>query len=160
MNEKLHLDPYERIWIMLGAALLVVFLIVLALTAFSRGFQVPGPQGRVDPNTVAQQAPFKEPGLRELSPGNYEAYILAQTFLFLPREITVPAGSTVTFFVTSKDVQHGFAIEGTNVNMQIVPGQVSRLTTRFDTPGEFNIVCHEYCGAGHAAMFGVVKVTP
>lgn len=156
----LHIDPYERIWIILGAALIVVFLLVLAVTAFGRGFVVPGPVTRVDPNTVAETVPFKEPGLRELAPGRYEAYILAQTFLFMPREITVPVGSTVTFYVTSKDVQHGFDIEGTNVNMQIVPGQVSRLTTTFDKPGEFRYICHEYCGAGHAAMFGTIKVTP
>jgi cytochrome c oxidase subunit 2 len=104
--------------------------------------------------------PFSEPGLRELAPGKYEAYILSRTFLYQPREITVPVGSTVTFYVTSADVQHGFAVEGTNVNMQIVPGQVSKLTTRFDRPGEYNYICHEYCGAGHAAMYGKVIVTP
>ncbi|MGQ9491600.1 MAG: hypothetical protein ACUVR4_12035 [Anaerolineae bacterium] len=34
----------------------------------------------------------------------------------------MPVGSTVTFYVTSADVQHGFAIRDTNINMQIVPG--------------------------------------
>ena len=66
----------------------------------------------------------------------------------------------MTFYVTSKDVQHGFQIEGTNVNMQIVPGQVSMLSHRFDKPGEYLWVCHEYCGTGHAAMYGKVIVTP
>ena len=45
---------------------------------------------------------------------------------------------------------HGFKLEGTNVNMMVIPGQVSSLTYRFDTPGEYNWVCHEYCGTGHA----------
>jgi cytochrome c oxidase subunit 2 len=62
--------------------------------------------------------------------------------------------------VTSKDVQHGFQIDGTNVNMQIVPGQVSKLSHTFTVPGEYRFVCHEYCGAGHAAMYGKVIVTP
>jgi cytochrome c oxidase subunit 2 len=165
MNEPketptLHVDPYERIWMILGAILIAVFLLVVAITAFGRGFVVPGPVARVDPNEVANSLPFSEPGLRELAPGKYEAYILSRTFLYQPREITVPVGSTVTFYVTSADVQHGFAVEGTNVNMQIVPGQVSKLTTRFDRPGEYNYICHEYCGAGHAAMYGKVIVTP
>jgi len=157
---NLHVDPYERIWMILGAVMIAAILVIIGITGFGAGFAVPDPVARVDPKTVANSLPFSDPGLRELAPGKYEAFILARTFLFQPREITVPAGSTVTFYVTSADVQHGFKIENTNVNLQIVPGQVSKLTTRFDTPGEFNFICHEYCGAGHAAMFGKVIVTP
>jgi len=165
MNEpeettQVHIDPYERLWMILGAIVLVGFLLVVGVTALARGFVVPSPVARVDPNTVANSLPFSEPGLRELAPGKYEAFILARTFVFTPREITVPVGSTVTFYVTSADVQHGFDLQGTNVNMQIVPGQVSKLTTRFDKPGEYDYICHEYCGSGHAAMFGKVIVTP
>jgi cytochrome c oxidase subunit 2 len=55
-------------------------------------------------------------------------------------------------------VQHGFKIQDTNINMQIVPGQVSKLTYTFDRVGEFPYICTEYCGLGHAAMYGVVNV--
>ncbi|MCB8987135.1 MAG: hypothetical protein H6661_05250 [Ardenticatenaceae bacterium] len=51
----------------------------------------------------------------------------------------------MTFYVTSKDVQHGFRINETNVNMQIVPGEVSKLTITFDEPREYDFICHEYC---------------
>ncbi len=44
--------------------------------------------------------------------------------------------------------------------MMVVPGQVSRITYTFDEVGEFPYLCHEYCGRGHATMFGVVKVVP
>jgi cytochrome c oxidase subunit 2 len=60
--------------------------------------------------------------------------------------------------VTSTDVQHGFKIQDTNVNMQIVPGQVSKLTFTFDEVGEYPYICTEFCGLGHAAMFGTVMV--
>ena len=70
----------------------------------------------------------------------------------------VPAGSTVTFYVTSKDIQHGFRIQGTNVSMMILPGEVSKLTATFDEPGEYDIVCHEYCGVNHHTMFGKIIV--
>ncbi len=156
----MHLHPYERVWIMASAALLVVFVIGITLAALSGGIAVPAPVGRVNPQTVDKEGPFASPGLRELAPGKYEAYIISQIWSFNPREITVPAGSTITFYVTSKDVQHGFQLEGTNINMQVVPGQISRLTAKLDRPGEYTFICHEYCGLGHATMFGKVIVTP
>ena len=70
----------------------------------------------------------------------------------------VPQGAQVTLYVTSADLQHGFKITDTNVNMQVVPGQVSKLSFTFDTVGEFPYICTEFCGKGHAAMFGQVTV--
>lgn len=157
---SMHMDPYERGWVIASIVLLIVFAITITISGFAMGIQVPGPAGRVNPQTVAQEGPFATPGLRQLAPGKYEAYILAQIWRWDPAEISAPAGSTVTFYVTSKDVQHGFQIDGTNVNMQIVPGQVSKLSHTFTKPGEYRWVCHEYCGAGHAAMYGKVIVTP
>ena len=122
------------------------------------GFQVSGVEQQVDPRNVLDSPPWSEPGLREISPGHYEAYVVAQAWAFVPRELEVPVGSTVDIYVTSPDLQHGFKITDTNVNMQVVPGQVSKLTYTFDTVGEFPYLCHEYCGQGHAAMFGVVNV--
>ena len=92
--------------------------------------------------------------------GKYEAYVLAQTWQFLPREMTVPVGSEVTFYITSKDVQHGLKLQDTNLNVQIVPGQVSKMTITFDEPGRHDYICSEYCGAAHAAMFGTLIVEP
>ncbi len=157
---SMHIDPYERGWIIAAIAILVVFAIAVTVAGLAMGIQLPGPEARVNPQTVATEGPFASPGLRELAPGKYEAYILAQIWLFNPREISVPVGSTVTFYITSKDVQHGFKLEGTNVNMQIVPGQVSKLSYKFEKAGTYNWVCHEYCGIGHAAMFGTLTVTP
>ena len=157
---SLHINRLERRWIIASAILLVIFMLAITVTSLAGGIAVPQPVARVNPQTVDKEGPFANPGLRELAPGKYEAYILSQIWSFNPREITVPAGSSVTFYVTSKDVQHGFNLEGTNINMQIVPGQVSKLTAKLDKPGEYNFICHEYCGLGHAAMFGKVIVTP
>lgn len=157
---SMHIDPYERGWIIAAIVMLVIFATAITVAGFAMGIQVPGPSGEVNPQTIAQEGPWSTPGLRQLAPGKYEAYILAQIWRWDPAEITIPAGSTVTFYVTSTDVQHGFQIDGTNVNMQIVPGQVSKLSHQFNTPGEYLWVCHEYCGAGHAAMSGKVIVTP
>jgi cytochrome c oxidase subunit 2 len=70
----------------------------------------------------------------------------------------VPAGSTITFYTTSQDVVHGVKILGTNVNMMILPGQVSTLTAKFDKPGTYNFICHEYCGLNHHTMYGQIIV--
>ena len=42
----------------------------------------------------------------------------------------------------------------------IVPGYVSQVSTRFDTPGTYAMPCHEFCGLGHHAMWGSVHVVP
>ena len=63
-----------------------------------------------------------------------------------------------TFFITSADVQHGLKIQGTNVNLQVVPGHVSTLAATFDQPGTYPFICTEFCGLGHAGMFGQVIV--
>jgi cytochrome c oxidase subunit 2 len=66
----------------------------------------------------------------------------------------------VTFYITSADVVHGFNLVGTNVNSMAIPGQVAELTVQFDEPKEYGIVCHEYCGAAHHDMAGVLRVVP
>jgi cytochrome c oxidase subunit 2 len=153
-----HADDYEKKWIGFTVVLLIAFAATVAIAGFALGFQVPGDESRVDPRTVADSGPFSEPGLRDLGGGEYDAYILSQQYLFTPREIRVPAGSTINFYITSVDVQHGFKLQDTNINMQIVPGQVSKLTAEFNDPGEYPYICHEYCGIAHAAMFGSLIV--
>jgi cytochrome c oxidase subunit 2 len=86
--------------------------------------------------------------------------MLAQIWSFAPGEIRVPAGSTVHFWVTSKDVVHGFWIPGANVNVMVLPGQIAHVEARFGEPGEYAIICHEYCGIAHHAMAGKIVVEP
>ncbi|MBP7694378.1 MAG: cytochrome c oxidase subunit II [Anaerolineales bacterium] len=161
-QQPLHIHPVERAWIMIGLGMLAVFAATVFISSFGYGFQLPVPAGIVDPALVATPGAtnFGEPGLKELSPGNYEARILAQAWLFTPKEITIKAGSKVTFYMTSRDIQHGIHIDGTNVNMMLLPGQISRLSATFDKPGEYIYVCHEFCGVGHQTMFGKVIVEP
>ena len=160
--KQLHIDSIERNWILISMTLLVIFATAVTIAGFAMGIAVPAPAERVDPNTIALDERFANPGLRELAPGKYEAYILAMAtkgWVFDPKEITVPVGSTVTFYVTSTDVQHGFKLQDTNVNMQIVPGHISKLSHTFEKAGVYNFICTEYCGSAHAAMYGKVIVT-
>ena len=156
----IHVHTYEKYWIMISLAMLVVFAAAVTVSGFMLGIQLPAPEAIVNPNTIAQTGNFAKPGLRQLAPNKYEAYILAQAqpWKFTPNKIEIPAGATVTFYVTSVDVQHGFKVEGTNINVQIVPGQVSKMTATFKEAGTFPFVCTEYCGVGHQNMFGTITV--
>jgi len=155
---KLEIDPWERNWMRISVILLVVFAAAITVAGWSAGFQLPGPEAEVDPKTVTADGPWSSPGVNELADGHFEAYVLSQAWSFSPREIVVPVGAQVDIYVTSSDLQHGFKITDTNINMQVVPGQVSKLSFTFDEVGEFPYICTEYCGQGHAAMFGTVKV--
>ncbi len=157
--EALHVDRFEGAWMRVSVLVLAVFLVAIIVAGFAAGFQLPGAYARIDPTTLYDPgSPFAEPGLRELAPGRYEVYIRAQIWSFTPNEIHVPVGSKVTFYATSQDVQHGFKLEKTNINMMLLPGQISTLTTTFDKPGTYNFICHEYCGQLHHTMFGKLIV--
>lgn len=151
---------YELAWILPSIALPVGMLVALAVTAFGAGIHLPSDAGRVDPRRVAEQAPFDQPGVKPIAPGHYEVTVLAQVWAFGPPEIRVPAGSTVHFRVTSKDVVHGFWIPRANVNVMVLPGQIAHVEARFDHPGEYPIICHEYCGIAHHVMSGKIVVEP
>ncbi|WP_314003687.1 cytochrome c oxidase subunit II [uncultured Paenibacillus sp.] len=150
----MHIHKLEKIWLAIGIAMLVVFLTVLGVSAFAQGMQPPsGKQQAIDPAKAAETPPFDKPGLRQIGDNRYEAVMLGFAFGFEPRQpMEVPAGATVDFVVTATDVVHGFAIPRTNVNMMVVPGEVSRVTHTFDKPGEYLILCNEYCGIGHEYM--------
>ncbi|MBT3337915.1 MAG: cytochrome C oxidase subunit II [Anaerolineae bacterium] len=156
----MHIDRLEKIYIYISIAVLVIFTIAITIAGFALGIQVPSPSQLIDPNTVASTGPYSEPGLRELSPGNYELYIRAEAspWRFYPDEVTVPLNSTVTFHVTSADVQHGFKLQDTNVNFMVLPGQESTLTYTFTEIGDYPYICTEYCGVGHQNMYGVLTV--
>jgi cytochrome c oxidase subunit 2 len=159
--EMIHVDRYEGAWIRMSILVLAIFFVAIVISAFSVGFQVPGLYARIDPATLQNpDSPFYNPTLRELAPGKYEVYLRAQIWSFTPAEIQIPVGSTVTFFATSQDVQHGVKITGTNINMMILPGQISTLKATFDQVGTYNFVCHEYCGAMHHTMYGRIVVVP
>jgi cytochrome c oxidase subunit 2 len=149
---------YELAWILPSIAIPVGMLVALVVTAFGVGFHLPGHEGRVDPTKVAQTAPFDQPGVVQTGPGRYEVRMVAGIWSFTPGEVRVPAGSTVTFVATSRDVVHGLMVHKANVNVMLLPGQVARVTGRFDRPGEYPIICHEYCGVGHHTMWGKVVV--
>jgi cytochrome c oxidase subunit 2 len=148
----------EAAWIVPSTLIPAVMLILILYATFAVGAHVPGHEEIVDPKTIGQTAPFDNPGVFQRGAGEYEVVMVGQTWSFTPNEIRVPVGSRVTFTTTSRDVIHGLRVEKTNVNIMLIPGQVGRATAHFTQPGEFLLVCHEYCGLAHHTMFGKVIV--
>ena len=147
---------YEKRWGMVALAVVLLILFVIAASVIYFGFGVPSHQQVVDPKNLPEE--FQKSVVREVSPEKYEVYITARQFAFTPRNIKIPRGAEVTFYLTSVDVLHGFEIVGTNVNTQIIPGYVNSITYKFDKPGEYLFICNEYCGEGHHLMFGKIIV--
>jgi cytochrome c oxidase subunit 2 len=72
-------------------------------------------------------------------------------------------GQTAEFHVTSKDVNHGFALYDPDLRIvaqtQAMPGYVNRLRYTFIRPGVYRVLCLEYCGLVHHEMKTEINVT-
>lgn len=154
----MHIHPYERFWLRLSVVLLIVFAAAIVVSSLTFGIAIPGDEIRRNRVSLPAEATADKGWVRELGPGRYEVNLVAQMWVFEPREIRLPQGATVTFYVHSRDLVHGVKINGTTVSMMAIPGQVGRVTYTFSEPGEYQFVCHEYCGAGHHIMFGKIIV--
>jgi len=155
----MHLHRLEKIWLTIGIGMLAVFLLVLGVMGFKMGIAPPSEHRHtIDPTKVSEIQPFDNPGLIQLGENHYKAVMTAFVFGFDPPNMEIPVGSTVDFEVTTPDVVHGFSIVGTNVNFMVVPGEVSHVRYTFDKPGEYLVICNEYCGIGHEYMKTTIVV--
>jgi cytochrome c oxidase subunit 2 len=159
----MEVHRFEKAWAVVSVVLIVAFIGTVTYGTLGAGVEmVDDSGGTVDAGDL-ENTEFAEPGVRQVGEDEYEAYVVARQFLFQPgtsEPIRVPADSTVTFYVTSADVVHGFQLVGTNVNTMVIPGQVAEVTVEFDEPRTYGVVCHEYCGAAHHDMAGQVVVVP
>jgi cytochrome c oxidase subunit 2 len=152
---KVH--TYEKAFLAVGFAVLIACGGALVY-ASTMGIHLPGKAGLIDPQFVARTAPFDNPGVHQTGANQYDAVVIAQAWSFKPAELHVPAGAKITFIATSTDVIHGFQVADTRLNMMLIPGQISKNTYTFSRPGEYLLVCHEYCGLGHHLMSGKIIV--
>ena len=78
----------------------------------------------------------------------------------VPQE--VPVGRPITFKVTSNDVNHGFGVydpDGTMLfQTQAMPGYVNQVRYTFSKPGQYRVLCMEYCGLVHHDMIDKIEV--
>ncbi len=148
----MKVDLYERIWIWAAALMIIAFLAAVIFSAGSHAVHPPSRIETVDPTKVLTEGEFTQAGVTTREDGSVLVTGLARMFVFTPGVMRVPAGVPVTFRLTSPDVIHGFQIVGTNANAMVIPGYVSQFTVTFDRPGEYLVLCNEYCGLSHHLM--------
>ena len=85
----------------------------------------------------------------------------AKRFGFLPEQVEVVEGDSVTINVRSADGTHGIEIAKLKVK-QVIPrgGAAVALSFTAPAPGRYAITCSEYCGRGHDDMKSVLVVAP
>ncbi len=144
------MDKYEKRILIYTGILLVIFLAAV-MRAVSRGISDL-------PACIPYDPSYLEPRVTALDENTYQVFVVAQMWSFQPSEIFIPVGAEVDFYLTTKDVVHGFHIADKNVNMMAVYGGINKTTVKFDKPGVYPIICHEYCGSGHQHMKAEVIV--
>ena len=80
-------------------------------------------------------------GVEVRYPNNYQDTVLR-----------VPKDETVILKIVSDDVAHSFGILEYNIKRDALPGRTNTIWFVSKETGEFNIVCFEFCGVGHAYM--------
>jgi cytochrome c oxidase subunit 2 len=157
----MNVPLYEKIWMWVAGVIIAAFMVTVLVGFTAGALQPPSHVETIDPTKVFGDPRFAQRGVTATA-GGVTVTAIGMTFAFNPAEFHVPAGKPVTFRLTSVDVTHGFQIVGTNGNTMIVPGYVSQFTTTFTRPGEYLIVCNEYCGTGHHLMSAklIVEAAP
>jgi cytochrome c oxidase subunit II len=156
----MEVERYERYWMWAATGMLVLFTGAIVATAVTGSAHPPSHTETVNPETLTIGGEFASPGVVVGPDGGVTVSMRAEFYVFQPTVVRVPAGRPVRFRITSADVIHGFQVVGTNLNLTVAPGYVSEAATRFDTPGEYLVVCNEYCGLAHHLMQGTIIVEP
>jgi cytochrome c oxidase subunit II len=140
------MDRTEQIALVGAGLLMALFLASLVYAAVRLNISVP--------TCVTDVAPFRQGQIIDKGNQHYEVHMVAKMWAFDPPEVRLPPGSDVDIYLSAADVIHGMYIEHTNVNLMAVPGSVNTARVRFEQEGEYPVICHEYCGAGHQFMMG------
>ena|SRR5581483_5507757 len=144
------LDKYEKRALLITGGIIMLFIFSLLYAMVKEKIQVT--------DCLPYNKVYTESKVTRLDERSYQVFAVARMWNFEPAQIYIPVGSEVDFFLTSKDVVHGFNISDKNVNLMAVFGGISKTTVRFDQPGVYKNTCHEYCGVGHENMQAEVIV--
>lgn len=145
-----HPVPFEtlegsetRVRVSLLAGMVIVAIVLFFLTL------------RALPYEAARRAELGAPRVTVMATGTQWSWALSRK--------QIPMGVPVEFAVTSRDVNHDFAIYDPRgrvvAQTQAMPGYTNRLIYVFQAPGTYTVRCLEYCGLGHTAMTAALTVT-
>lgn len=156
----MHIDPLEKKWAQIVLAMCAFFVAVIMFGALFHSINVPSNVETIDSARLHLSEEFAEDnlGIQTDENGNIVVRMVAGRYSFFPKEISVPAETKLTFRWVSIDVLHGVHIPMTNMSTMIVPGFVAQIETSFPKPGDYPVLCNEYCGLGHDHMWSKINV--
>ena len=73
-------------------------------------------------------------------------------------QLVLPVGEEARFTMTAVDVLHSFWVPNFGQKMDAVPGIETTILVTPTREGEFQVVCAELCGLGHATMRAKARV--
>lgn len=73
-------------------------------------------------------------------------------------ELHIPLGQPVKLSMISEDVIHSFFVPAFRIKQDVLPGGYSACWFEATRPGEFHLLCAEYCGTNHSRMKGRIVV--
>ncbi len=158
--QAIHVDQLERKWITISLLVIGLFVGIITLDALFHGINPPSKVETIESASLHLSQEFAEDnlGVQVDANGKVVVRMVAGRYSFFPKHIDVPAETPLTFRWVSMDVLHGVHIPMTNMSTMIVPGYVAEITTVFPKPGEYPLLCNEYCGLGHNHMWSNVSV--
>jgi len=160
------LDRLERSWLLIAFVWCLFLTAMMPLWLFLGRQNVPATSYRVAPTDfqkivmdfTQQYQVDTEKGLPVVAPPPGDVYLLARQWQWYPI-LKLKKGETYRLHISSVDIQHGFSLQPTNLNFQILPNYVHVIKLTPTQSGEFSIVCNEFCGIGHHLMVGKIIVT-
>jgi len=108
-------------------------------------------------------------GLRTVPAGTIQISVLAQMFSWIfvygndkesENLLVVPEHTPIKLNIESLDVIHSFYLPAFRVKADAVKHYPTYVWFRTQGPGEFDILCAEYCGLDHSKMLAKLKVVP
>ncbi|MEM7736533.1 MAG: c-type cytochrome [Deinococcota bacterium] len=152
-------NQYEFLWISFFLLMSVGHIVLIAYSLALEGPHIATQVTRAKPTELLEQGIFANPGVTYLErPNRAEVVGVAQAFAFSPAEIVLEKDVETTFYLTSRDVIHGYHVQGSNINAELIPGEVSTFQYTFNRTGEFRLACNQYCGIGHQNMLAKIIV--
>ena len=106
-------------------------------------------------NTIRTETEQNIPVVKANDKG--EVYLTASLWKWWPI-LELEKGKTYKVHLYSMDYNHGFSLQPTNINIQVVPGYEHVVKMTPTQSGTFAIVCNEFCGIGHHTMLGRIYV--
>jgi len=73
-------------------------------------------------------------------------------------ELVLPRGKPVLFEIQAKDVIHGFMVPNARIQVDALPGIITRLWFDANKNGAYEIACYHHCGTAHYKMKAFLTV--